>query len=720
VTDLIETEIHLKEYLAVVRKHLWTVVVAVAVAVAVIASTLHTFRQKPVYQATAQIIIEKETPNILSLNRDYVEVQNYDEQFYPTQYKILQSRSLAQAVIERLRLESHPEFAVAGPAAKEPAGAEARAERLNDLIDALLARVTVVPLKNTRLVNLQLWAYEPKLAALLANTLADLYIEQSMSLKVDTTRREGTWLSEQAVAARRKLEEAEQTLQRFNEQNNIISLEQRQSLVLQKLEELNAELTRARTARIELETRVNQLQALRRSGAGLEGLQSMPEVIGSPIIQAKRAELSRLEGDLVEQAKVYTAKHPKIIGLQSQIQTLRQKILEEIAVVGEGLRNEHDVAVSRERSLAAALEEQQRLVQELNQKSIASGALKREVEVNRQIFDVILAREKETGLASGMRSNHIRILDRAVTPRAPAGPNKLRHLVLSLVIGLVGGVGLAFFLEYLDDTVKDHHDLERTAHLPFLGPVPVLVPSDKRTGSPDLIVLQEPKSVYAEAYRVVRTSLLFSSPDNPPRILVVTSPGPQEGKSVTSVNLAMTMALGEHRVLLIDGDLRKPRLHKVFGLDNTRGLSNVIRGEISCEQAYQKTPVRGLTVITSGRVPPNPSELLGSARMAELLVHLRTQFDRIIVDCTPIISVTDAAVLGARADGVILVVKAGATRRHILQRSRQLLDDVQAKIVGAVLNQVDARKSAYYYSADYYARYYGESRPAGKAVKPAG
>ena len=323
------------------------------------------------------------------------------------------------------------------------------------------------------------------------------------------------------------------------------------------------------------------------------------------------------------------------------------------------------------------------------------------------------------GMHVSCEGNNIRLIDKAKVPNKPFSPNRPRALALGLLVGLVGGFGLAFFLEYLDDSVSDPDQLERYVHVPFLGPVPLLEPKETGPLSRDLIALQEPKSVYAEAYRTVRTSILFSSPDKPPRVFAVTSAGQQEGKSLTAVNLAVTLALNDKRVLLIDADMRKPRLHSIFGVQNKFGLSNLIGGSPDIALALKNTPAPTLMVLPSGPVPPNPSELLGSTRMGKLLEVLRAKFDVVILDCTPLIAVTDATVLATKVDGVILVIKSGATRRKILQRAVKQLQDVQATIIGAVLNQVNVRNSSYYY-ASYYAHYYGEKDGKGTGERQRG
>jgi len=451
---------------------------------------------------------------------------------------------------------------------------------------------------------------------------------------------------------------------------------------------------------------VQQIRESKDALGDLAALKAIPQVMGSTVVQQQRAELARLERDLEEQAKIYTPKHPKIGALTSQIRSQRGKLAEEIAVIEQSIRNELQVALRREGSLAGAVEEQKLQVQALNERGLAYGALKREVDTNRQIFETVMSREKETGIASGERTSNIRIVDRAEVPRGPVKPNKPRALLLALVVGLCGGVGLAFLLEYLDDTIKDPTEIARFADLPFLGSVPSFEIRSPGTPTIDQIVVLEPKSVFAEAFRLVRTSLMLSLPERPPRTLAVTSPTPEEGKTVTAVNLAAALALAENRVLLVDADLRRPRLHKIFGVGNERGLSSLVSGESDVSGAIVRTSIPHLMLMTAGPTPPNPSEMLGSARMGKLIEILLERFDRIVFDCTPTIPVADATVLGARVDGVVIVVRAGSTTRKTLAQTRHLLDAVQARILGVVLNRVDRRK--HHYSSPYYYHYYGD------------
>ena len=713
-----EQEIHLRDYIHVLQKRKWLLLAAVVISFSTAA--IVTFRARPRYQSAAQVIIERETAKILSIEQ-ITQGASGAADYYNTQYKILQSNTLAATVAERLRIWEHPEFMegvekeTAVAASKSGSAPEIEA-RLDSAAAWILRRITIEPVRNSYLVNVKARAFDARLAALLANTLAEAYIEQNLKLKVDTTEQAGTFLGEQSADARKKLAEAERALQRFNEANNVISMEERQAGMTARLGQLNTELAKTRILRQDLENRNQKLQELRqKSGAGAPAGVEYFMAQFATNTAALRAELDTLETDLAEQSKIYTPKHPKIVSLVSKIQAVRKKLTDEVNRAAQGLRNEYEIAVKTEKSFEDQIRSEEQALKSLNAKGLEHAVLKREVESNVRIYQLLAAREKETGVLSGIRTNNIRMVDRAKVPGEPFSPNRPRALALGLLVGLLGGFGLAFFLEYLDDSVSDPDQLERYVNVPFLGPVPMLEPKETGPLSRDLIALKEPKSVYAEAYRTVRTSILFSSPDNPPRVFVVTSSGAQEGKSLTAVNLAVTMALNDKRVLLIDADMRKPRLHKVFEIENKFGLSNLIGGSPDVGLALNKTAVPTLMVMPSGPVPPNPSELLGSVRLGKFLDLLREKFDVIILDCTPLIAVTDATVLATQVDGVILVIKSGATRRKILQRGVKQLQDVKATIIGAVLNQVNVKNSSYYY-ASYYAHYYGEKDDKGKGA----
>ncbi len=733
MSEMLEREIHILDYLKVVQKRLWIVVAFFVVTVSLTIMSIS--KQRPYYQASARLQIERETPNVINVQEVVRPDQGfYGDEFFQTQVKLLQSRSLALEVATRLGLGRKGAATPAPPRAPSgfleglksivgigsrrgasptpsPADSAAQGDQFNSmLIDTVLGMIAINPVKNTQLVDVVSTSGEPRLAADVANTLAVTFIERSQNQRLTTTREASSWLTSQLEEARKKVEIAEMALQRYKEEHDIIAPESRESLVVQKLDELNTALTRAKMDRIALETRFRQMEKLT---LGSDLMDTFPGVIDNPMVQQLRRDYFQLQNELSDLTKTYTPKHPKIIALKSQIDSMGERVRAEVDKVRQSVRNEYEVAQAREKSLQEALEQQKRVSQGLSQKYIQYSVLDREVENNRRIYDVLLNRAKETGLVEGLHTGNIRIIDRAEVPRGPSGPNLSRSLAMSILFGLLGGIGLAFFFEYLDDSIKDPDDLEKHVQLPFLAPIPIIKPKNKST-LPEMIAFKESKAPSAEGYRSARTSIIFSSPDAPPGAILVTSSGPEEGKTTTAVNLAITMANAGKKVLLVDADLRKPRLHQVFGLKNDLGLSNLLTERTDVTAAVHQTAIAKLSLITSGPIPPNPAELLGSQRMRNLIATLRTGFEFIIFDCPPVISVTDASVLASTVDGIVLVVKAGKTSHRIVNRAKKRLEDVRGKILGVILNSVNVHRSRYYYSPHYYYSYYGEERKKGK------
>ncbi len=744
MSELFEQEVHLRDYLRVVKKRLWTM--AVFFFFVVTLAYFNVSRQTPLYQAQARIQIDRENPRVLNFQEVVQPESGYwGDEYYKTQFQLLQSRSLALEVVNRLGLASNPEF-VGAPEKKAPfpdwfgrlkalvarsssgfggtapGGTKGFTEdpgppadrATTVLIDRFLSRIEIKPLKETRLVDVAAVSGDARLAAGMANALATSFIEWNQRQRLTTTREATDWLSTQLEDARVKVQASEFELQRYKEQSDIVSPQDRQNLAVRKMEELSTTLTRAKTDRIALETRFRQMEKMI---ARQQIPDSIPEVMTNPIIQGLKREYGELQAQLSQFSKTYTAKHPKMIGLKSQLDSTSARLMDEVNKITLSIRNEYEVAKAREESLQIAVDQQKMDVQNLGQKSIRFSVLEREVENNRRIYDLLLNRAKETGLAEGLQTGNMRIVDRAEVPLAPFAPRKFRTMFWAVLVGLLGGLGLAFFFEYLDDTIKDPNDLENYVKLPFLAPIPIIKPKVSRT-SRELIAEKEPMSPFSEAYRSARTSILFSSPDTQPATIMVTSAGPEEGKTTTATNLAITMAHAGNRTLLIDADLRKPRIHQVFGIKHTLGLSNLLADSTDIAASLHKTEIANLMVMTSGPIPPNPSELLGSQRMKKLLIALRENFEKVIIDCPPIISVADASILATQVDGVVIVVKAGRTSRVILRRAKKKLEDVRGRIFGVILNAVDVRKSSYYYSPVYYYSYYGEKkRKSGKRGK---
>ncbi|MBI3811650.1 MAG: polysaccharide biosynthesis tyrosine autokinase [Nitrospirae bacterium] len=646
-----EPEVHLRDYLRVLRKRRWTVIAFFVILVTTVA--VGTFTARPVYRSSVQILIERENPNVVSI-QEVLAIDATATDYYQTQYEILKSETLARRVIGRLRLDRHPEFQEVSRESEGRPDAAAResGDRGRRLTKAFLSQLTVSPIRNSRLVNVEYDSHDPRLAARIANTLADEFISYNLELKLKAVQQAGDWLRLRVDEMQIKVRESEEAFEKFRET-------------------IPAQIT----AQIEAK-------------AAMKEMESRPEVVNNKFIQELRAEEIRLTAKRSELSEKYGPKHPQRVQIESELATLRDKMEREIKrLVG---------AVKIEESPQYLL-------------------LKREADANRQLYEVLLKRLKETALTESLPRSNIQVVDPAQPSTVPIKPKKGMNLLLAVIVGLTMGAGLAFFFEYLDNTIKNPDDIERVIAAPLLGIVPSAGRAKKPVHPIETIVSVEPKSSYAEAYRTIRTGVLLSSAERPPKIVLVTSPGPMEGKTTTAVNLAVAMAQAGSSTLLIDADLRKPRIHKIFAQEpspdgsdgNTKGLGPVLVGEIPPEAAIRQTPIPLLSILTSGPIPPNPAELLGSQKMRELLGGLAKTFDRIIIDSPPLVPVTDATLLAMLCDGVVLVVKESQTTKHLAITARTRLAEAKARLLGVVLNDVNLRKDSHHYYPYY--QYYGKN-----------
>lgn len=721
-------EAGLTEYFQVLSKRRSTIITFTILLVVLVG--LVTLVSKPVYRATAQLLIERENPNVVSI-QEVMTLDAADTAYYQTQYKILQSRSLAKAAIDALRLGEEPEFApkkgvsflgiplpealadngvtrlLGGGDGKELSPQET--ETL--LIDRFLKKLEVVPVRSSRLVEVSIDSYRPELAAKIVNTLGEKYLEHDLASRLRAGEQALGFLDQQVVDLKAKVEVSEEALQRYKERENLIALEEKQNIVVQRLSELNSEVTKAKTERVGKETLFRHLREL---ASHPDMVEAIPAVIENRLIQELKGAYVALQAQHSKLSEKYGPRHPEIIKLTSQTELMKEKIRSEVDKIAASIETEYKVSRAKEATLTQALEAQKREALELNQKGIRYGALKREAESNKQLYETLLKRMKETNVTTNLRSTNIRIVDRAEVPLKPIKPRKMLNMSLALLLGLILGTGLAFLQERLDNSIKTPEDLSRHAGLPFLGPVPTIKEEEKRVG---VRLFERHRSSPAEAYRSLRTSLQFSSSERPPQVILITSALPQEGKTTTAINLGYAFAQSEKEVVILDGDMRKPGFHKELGLDNGRGLSNFIVGTASLEEVLQPTDHPRLKVITCGPVPPNPSELLSSGRAKELLAVLKARFDLVIIDSPPVMAVTDPVILSKEVDGVVLVVKTFETSRLAVKAAKKQLADAGSKILGVVLNQVDSRREGYYYYSYYYYDYYGAKDGEDKAKK---
>src|SRR5258708_8043784 len=650
------------------RRHRRGGILITGVAVSRVVAVLYNYTTRPVHQATAQVLIDRDTPNVLP-NKELVDVVQAGADYYQTQYQLLRGRMLAQKVVERLGLQKGAEFQP-GPLMTPWEGFQRRflgrlsaapldsdGMSLSPAVAAFRSRVTVEPVPGSRLVNLRFTAYDPALAAQAVNALAQLYIEQSLEFRFTTSTEATGWLGERLKEQQLKAEIAEKSLQQYREKEGLINLEEKQSLVDQKLSALNAAVLNARTERITKETVYNQMRNL---GSSLE---TFPLVLTSPIVQSLKTQLADLQKDQARLSETLGDKHPEMIKVRNQLRATEEKLRNEMHNVVRAAETDYRTAAQQEANLQVSLDVVKHEALEVNRKAIEFGVLKREVESNQQLFKELLNRNKQTGLETELKTTNIRVVEKAEVPRGPISPQRIRNYELAVLIGLALGIGLTVFFEHLDNTLKTPEDVKEHLGLPFLGMVPDVGARPTASGTPRAspLILKNPQSAVAESYRVLRTNLIFSSAATTGRAVVVSSATPGEGKTTTVANLASSLALNGARVLAVDADLRRPTMHQHFGIAKTPGLTDLIVGKCQASQAIQATRLKGLQVLPCGYVPPNPAELLGSPAMKHVVEALKSHYDWVLINTPPILAMADTPVLSPLLPVIILVSPADAS-----------------------------------------------------------
>lgn len=708
-----EEEIHLRDYWKVIVKRSNSVLTFFSVLVVVV--TIGTLTTTPVYKATTRVLIDRENQYMTNINSVYTDF--YSEDYYHTQYELIKSGAVAYKAVKNLNLQANPAF---NPAANRSDGSllsgisgvlksifrtkSVPEERnVDDPLVVLSKKVQgnlrVEPVKNSRMVNISYEYSDPILAAAIANGIANAYVEQVLDIKMGTAKQAVEWMSRKIDEQKKLLEDSQRALQDYMKDKDIVELENKEALAPQKLQSLSAQLIMSESKRKETEALYNQVKDLMNN---LAGALTVPAIAGDPVMQALRTEEIKIEKDIMEMSKKYGEKHPQMIRLKEDLRALREKMSSESKRIITSVKNDYELAKAREAGLRNSLAQGKGEAMALSEKSIQYGVLKREVESNQQLYDALLKRIKETSLIEEVKSFNIYIVDKAEVPKGPVRPRKFLNVLLSIVVGLFGGVGIAFFLEYVDNTFKKPEDVEERLSLPILG----VIPSMNKTDQDELletIAHTNQKSAISETYRALRTSILLSAVE-PVKSFVVTSSLEDEGKTTTAINLAITLAQMDKMVLLVDADLRKPKVHTVFGIDNAVGLSSFLARQI-VRDMIKTSPVHNLRIITSGPLPPNPSELLGSKRMKEFLDVVNEKFDIVVLDTAPVITVTDTTILSDLVDGTVMVIRSGRTTFDVARRGVKLLRDINAKILGVVLNSVDTEREGYKYLYPYYYQY---------------
>ena len=720
-------EVHLLDRLAVVFKHLRLIVAVFAVVVSI--AMLESYSATPMYKSLARIVIQDERSTAIgSLNSTDPAYWQDPEPYFNTQYRILQSRGLARRV---LRTIPPPPAAQPGTFARvtslprqllnrwrnQPAPAKAEAPGRDESADesaaigGFLGGLEIVPVKSTRLVEIVYASPDAEYAALAANTVAREYVQQNLDSKLLNTNNTLDWLKSELDKQRTKVEAAERAMANYQEGQNAMSLDGRQNIVIARLNSLNEAVTKAKTNRLQKESLHRQLGNVT---ADTPGVDTFPVVAQNTTIQELKQQIARLNAEKAALRQRLQEGHPQVQAINTQIENAGARLTVETNKVLEAIGNEYRAALAEEQSLSGSLEEQKRQAMDLNRKNISYSILQREAEGERNVYNALLQQEKEMRVVSNSRANNVQMMDAAEVPGAPFTPNHGRDWLMALVLGLALGLAFAYTVEYLDDTVKIPDDVTKRLRLPLLGLVPAV------SGGKVPVLTNPVPHDFGESFRSLRTSLVFTSGGDGKRTIAVTSTQPLEGKTTTACNLAVALALGGSRVMLIDADMRRPGLHRTMGLQNEVGLSHVLTGQARVREAVQRTSEPNLYVMTAGRTPPNPSELLSSARMQNLVANLQSgPFDWVIIDTPPVLAVTDAVIIAPYVSGLVFVVGAEMTRRAHAERAIETIQSGKPNIIGAVLNRVDLNRNKYYYSRYYgyhYKSYYGSDTPAADAA----
>ncbi len=721
-----ENDVHLLDRLAVLyRYRRLCVAVFVLVTAAMI---IQGYSSITVYQAQARLLIEDERSTAVpGLANDQNQFYEDPEPYYQTQYKILKGRDLTRRVIRRLHLETVPEFNGTKPPTPTPfsmlsdfknrvmgstktAASQAEAPKVDEtadessLVGAFVSRVDVQPVRGSHLVDVTFISEDPKFAADAANTLIDEYVSENLEIKLRSTSSMLEWLDTELATQQKRVEDSERAMAEYREKENALSLDDKQNIVLSRLNSLNDTATRAKTTRVQKESVFNQVKAIA-TGTSPDAI---PVIANNAGVQSAKAKLVELQRTRVQLLERYADKHPQVVTINGQLQDAQKQLDNEIARAVQSVRNEYETALIEEQTFAKNLEGAKVESTDLNRKGIGYGVMEREAKSNREVYQSLLTREKELKVSANSRANNVRIVDRAEVPRAPITPGGRRTYLMSVVIGLVLSIAVALGLDYMNDTIKTPEDVTRRLKLPFLGLVPA-VRGDKHP----LLASSHVPHDFGESFRSLRTSLLSKYPDEGTKIVIVTSAQPLEGKTTTAANIAMALAYGGSRVLLIDADMRRPGLHRPLRLTNERGLSQVLTGQARVRDVIQRTVDPNLLAITAGRTPPNPSELLSSERMKTLLTNLaHGPFNWIIIDTPPVLAVTDAVILAPMVTGVTFVIGAEMTRRRLAERAIDIVMQSRPRYAAVVLNKVNFAKNKYYYSRYYghqYKNYYAEA-----------
>lgn len=698
-------ELEISEYVKVVKKRRWTVAsvfLAVFLSVAV-----YTFTARPIYEATSVVYIDPGVVTQYTFQQAQSPIDN--PSYIQTQIGILRSESIARTVVAKAGLAG---------AAQEKAGVELllanvldslgpgfrpdqEDDNVGDAVRVFHKKLGTEALKNSNLVKVSYKDEDPALAAKVVNETVSAYIERNLEMKVAPAREAMAWLNTKLGDIKSRMTVSASQLQDFKrEKGLIVTGDKQMNISLQALSDLTSKSLAATARKSEAEVRYQQVQKLAKTQ---DGLMSLPAVINNKLIQDLKAQESLLNKEAAANSKKYGDKHPKMISLSNERDVLKQQIKNEADLIVASLKNEYETSRREEQAVRAALSQQKGEAMSYERRSTEYDLMKQDVQGSTDIYDAVLKKFQESDLMGKMNMTSVQLLDKATPPNRPVRPRKALNLILGVIIGSLGGIGFAFLFEYIDSTYKSPEDVEEHLALPFLGMVPRINELKKTVGTATAKPFAvNPKSTVAEAFRNIRSNILLSTGDTNPKVIQVCSPIHSEGKSLVSLNTSCIMAAAGEKVLLIDGDMRKPSLHKALGLPHSNGLSSILAMQASLESVITPTGINNLSFISSGPISPNPGELIGSNRMAEIIKSLRGTYDRVIIDCPPYLGIADASILTPLTDGILLVVRSEITSKEAAMKATKGMSMINAKILGVVLNDLSSKsESQYYYNYNY-------------------
>lgn len=694
----------LGDYWYILRKRKWWVI-GCFLSVVLLAG-VYTFTRTPIYRAATILQIVQDNPqSILGDQKfDPFAALQFDQvsKFYETQYKLLTSRSIAYKLLDSLKLADHPEFRVSPKVAQKKTPEEIR----SNMASQLLAGLQVTPVKNTFLVEVAYMSPDKELATKIVNAMHREYLRFSMETRQQSYVMIQEWLEGELSSLAGKVEASQRSIYDYGRSKDFLALEGDDNVIVKKYVELNRLLTTAEADRMAREA---QLQQLRQKGL------DAPVVLANPLIISLRQDLINSEAKISSTKKIFGNNYPKLQAETANLAELRNRLNGELKRIQASVKADYEVALRAENFLKEEFQHQKGNIEKQQDSLVQHQILKRDLQTNEQLYQGLLGRMKEANVASTMVPGNAAIIEPAELPKVPFSPKKGRNMALAMMVGLLGGVGLALMIEHLDRSIKTTEELERVVRLPALGVVPMLSHNGNEARefqrTVGMATFEKAKSPMGDAITNVSTALMLSMSERPPVAMMVTSPDAGDGKTSISTNLASSLAMIGKKVVLVDADMRRPVGHKMFGLLSKPGLSNFLTGNASIEEIIQLTEIPGLFFIGAGTVPPNPVQLLSSQVFRDLQMRLRQDFQHVIIDSPPIISFADGRVISSQMDGVVLVFKHHKTPRESGRLAAHLLSQVNANVLGVVLNMAQAGKfryGGYYGYYRYYNKYYKE------------